>query len=687
MRHFTLLLIFVGSFTFAFADQNASPQDTLRTLDIAPVTVSASRFEAKNNRLPFAISLLNKNQIQRAQAQLSLNESLVALPGVFSLNADNFSQDLRISIRGFGARSAFGIRGIRLFVDGLPESTPDGQADVDNVDAGALQRLELLRGASAGLYGNASGGVLNISTEEPSQQAFAEVQSLLGSFGFQRYQAKTGFMVGKLGVFATASQNKQDGYRAQSAMQQNTYNLKLRYFLNDKTKLSFLLNYGQSPESQDPGGLTKEQVLEDRRQARAANVQFDGGEEVSQGRVGLILDQQFSPEHRLSIRSFFTQRDFANRLAFRGGGWVEFERNFGGLAATYFYTRESYRSQVGLEWNEQRDDRQRYNNENGKRGTLTFDQIERFRSLGVFWLNEWSLGQKLLLNAATRFDALRLSAEDVFLSDGDQSGNNTFNRFNPSLGLVFSVQPWLNLYSNLASNFETPTLNELSANPSNLGGFNPDLKPQRSLNYELGAKVLSKDRLSFDLALFQIQLRDELVPYQLVSAPGRTFFRNAGQSSRQGLEAALNLRLEQHLYFTLNYTLSDFTYQAYEANGVSFEGNQQPAVPRHQVFGILQWAPLSGFFLAAQARNISKVFVNDANTTQDAAYTLASARASQTFKLGKSWIIEPFAGINNIFGVAFTNNILLNAVGNRFFEPGAAQATYYGGIKLGWRRS
>lgn len=683
---YCLLLLLVSLYGQLFA-QDQTPQDTLRTLDIAPVTVTASRFEATNNRLPFAISVLNKSQIQRAQAQLSLNESLVAVPGVFTLNPDNFSQDLRISIRGFGARAAFGIRGIRLFVDGLPESTPDGQADVDNVDAGALQRMELLRGASAGLYGNASGGVLNFSTEEPSKQAFAESQAILGSFGFQRYQLKTGFMAGKLGVFASASQNRMEGYRAQSAMQQTTLNLKLRYQLSEDTRLSLLVNYGNSPYAEDAGGLTSEQVLTDRRQARAANVQFDAGEEVSQGRVGLVFEKRFSAKHSLTARTFLTNRDFANRLAFQGGGWVEFQRSFGGLGITYAYTSGKYRSQLGVEWNDQRDDRQRYNNDNGQRGNQTFDQVEKFRSTGAFWLNELALGQKLTLTAATRYDALRLSADDAFLSDGNQSGEQNFDRFNPSFGAVFVASKWANLYANVASNFETPTLTELSANPSNLGGFNPDLKPQRSLNYELGTKLLVNDRLGLDIALFQINLQDELVPYQLASAPGRTFFRNAGKSLRKGIEAALNLRLEEGLYLTLNYTYSDFSYQDYTANGTSFAGNAQPAVPKHHLFGILQWAHHSGFFIAAQARSISRVFVNDANNATADANTLASLRAGHAFPLGKHWRIEPFAGINNIFGAEYTGNILLNAVGNRFYEPGVAQASYYGGLKLSWKKS
>ncbi|MBL7818268.1 MAG: TonB-dependent receptor, partial [Saprospiraceae bacterium] len=630
--------------------------------------------------------------IQNGQAQLSLNESLMALPGIFTLNGDNFSQDLRIAVRGFGARSAFGIRGIRLFVDGLPESTPDGQADVDNVDAGALQKLELLRGASAGLYGNASGGVLNMATEEPTARPFVEVQGGGGSFGFQRFQAKTGFKIGKLGVFSTVSQNKTEGYRAQSAMQQTTVNLKMRYALSPTAKLSLLVNYGKSPYAKDAGGLTKEQVAADRRQARVANAQFDAGEAVEQGRVGLVFDKEFSEKHSLKARAYTTMRDFENRLAFKAGGWVAFQRLLSGGGVTYAFNGQKYRSQVGVELNNQRDNRQRFDNDNGKKAALTFDQIEKYSSTGVFWLNEYSPITRLTLTAATRYDRVTVSADDHFLTDGNQSGSQKFNSVNPSLGLVYQLAPSVNFYTNVASNFETPTLNELSANPTNLGGFNSELKPQKSINYELGAKIQAFSRLSLDVALFQIKLQDELVPYQLSSAIGRTFYRNAGRSDRKGVEVAAQVKMTDPkdsngsgVVLMTNYTYSDFKYTSFTANTIVFDGKRQPAIPQHSFFSALQWVHHSGLYATGQVRTISQVFVDDANAVTDKGYTLVSIRGGYRLKLGQSWVLEPFGGVNNLFNTAYTNNILINAVANRFFEPAADKATYYGGLKIRWQ--
>lgn len=679
MRLFLLLFVlFSGRLLFA---QNTLPPDTLQTLSVTPVTVSAARFESQDHRLPYAISLIQQDQIQKGQAKRSLQESLVALPGLFSMNSDNFSQDLRISIRGFGARSAFGIRGIRLLVDGIPESTPDGTADVDNIDAGALQRIEILRGATAGLYGNASGGVLNVTTEDPTVQPFGEVQTVAGSFGFRRIQAKSGFSTGKLGTFVSVSHNQATGYRAQSAMQQTTLNVKMRYLLGEKTQLRLLVNYGNSPYARDPGGLTEAQAAANRQQARAANVQFDAGEKVQQGRVGLVAEQRFSEKHSLKMTGFVTARAFNNRLAFNNGGWVAFDRLFGGGSAVWRFSTPKYRAQTGVEHNNQRDNRQRFNNLNGIQGPQTFDQTERYNSTGVFWAQEYAPIKKLIVSATTRLDALRLRAQDHFLSDGDQSGSRAYNRFNPMIGVVFMPSDRLSFYSNVANNFETPTLNELSANPSNLGGFNPDLKPQESVNAEAGVKMRINKKINFDVALFQIDLQNELVAYQLASAPGRTFFRNAGKSRRKGLELALNARISKGLILNLNYTYSDFRYEDYTVQGTRFDGNRQPAQPRTLAFGALQWGHSSGFYAVAQVQYQSSLYVSDLNTLKAPGYTLCALRSGFTLKRKKGQI-EPFAGANNIFHTAYYNNILINAVGDRFFEPAADFATFYAGVRV-----
>jgi iron complex outermembrane receptor protein len=690
MKIFKLLIIM--AFVQNSLAQNAQI-DTLRPLDISPVIVTASRLEMPTTRSAYAVTILDRDRLQRGQAQLSLQESLVSLPGVFSINADNFAQDLRIAVRGFGARAAFGIRGLRLFVDGLPESTPDGQADVDNLDVGALQKLEILRGASAGLYGNAAGGIINLATEEPTAKPFFEAQAVGGSFGFKRIQAKTGLTLGKIGLFGSLSHNQMAGYRQKSAMRQTIANLKCRYQLSPSARLSLLLNYGYSPLAEDAGGLTAEQVAADRRQARLQNVQFNTGESVEQFRTGLVFEKKWTDKHSLKIRGFMTQRDFDNRLAFTSGGWVEFDRLFGGGGVAYTFKTQKYQSQIGFDLDNQADDRRRFNNGNGQKGNLTLEQTETFRSLGLFWLHEWQPIDRLSLTAAMRLDRIKLSVKDKFLNDGDQSGGQTFNPLNPSFGFSYRVlslsaekmqnrptSKGLFLYGNMATNFETPTLNELSANPTNLGGFNPDLKPQTSVNYELGLKGDVAAKLQASLAVFQINLRNELVPYQITNQIGRTFFRNAGQSTRRGIEVAAMTQILRGLFLTTNYTYSDFRYKNYEVNAVRFDGKYQPALPKHLIFSELRYAYRDRLWAVVQMRAVSRLYVNDANTVSEAPYTTLALRFAYTLKF--DWgQVEPFFGADNLLNASFSNNLLINAVGNRFFEPAANFARVYGGLK------
>ncbi|MBK6949948.1 MAG: TonB-dependent receptor [Haliscomenobacter sp.] len=530
-----------GSFlcsTVAVSAQIPATDPLLRDT-LAPVTVTAARLPAPVLRLPYAVGMLNQTQIQRGQAQLSLHESLISLPGLHAQNPANFAQDLRLSVRGFGARSAFGIRGLRLLVDGLPESTPDGQADVDNIDAGALRSIELLRGTSAGLYGNASGGVLNIQTEEPSLSPFAEIRSAFGSFGFQRIQSKGSMTIGKMGLSASLSHHRIQGYRPQSAMRQTILNLKSRFQFNASTRLSLLVNAGSSPLAQDAGGLTAEQVSTNRRQVREANVQFDAGEKVAQGRIGFVLEKNWSEKRQLTAKAYLTARDFANRLAFQNSAWVAFGRLFGGGAVQYAFQGRQYRSQMGLETNHQRDHRYRFDNLEGEKGPLRLEQNERFHSTGLFWVQEWTPLKKWAFTTAARLDRLDLQVHDLFLSDGDQSGRKTFRRFSPMAGIVFLPSPAFSVYANLASHFEAPTLTELSANPSNLGGFNPDVKPQTSLHGEMGLKTAMDKPAALELALFYIALRNELAPYQLPPYPGRVFYRNAGKIPAPGTRGIL----------------------------------------------------------------------------------------------------------------------------------------------------
>ncbi|MEO6760143.1 MAG: TonB-dependent receptor, partial [Saprospiraceae bacterium] len=572
--------------------------DTLTSQSITPVTVTATRLGNDLIQTPFAISVFNKNQLQAVQQQLSVFDVLATVPGVFVQNPDNFAQDLRISIRGFGARAAFGIRGIRIITDGIPESTPDGQADVDNLDLGALQSMEVLRGAASALYGNASGGVIYLKTEEPPERRFAEFHLEQGSYGFQRYQLKTGFRKVKWGTFLSAGFNRTEGYREHAAMRQLVLNNKWVLELAPKTTLKLLINYGDNPQADDAGGLTVAQITVDRRQARPQNVQFDAGESVRQGRLGALVEHRFNEQQRLTWRAFGTARQFDNRVAFQNGGVVEIDRLFGGGGMQYEVNTRlfqwPYRMQVGLDLDRQRDHRRRFNNDNGKKGLATLDQKEKFGSIGAYWIHHLQLAEKWSLTASTRFDQVRLATDDFFRNDGDQSDALSLKRFSPLLGLSWKIGAASALYGNTGTNFESPTLNELSANPTNTGGFNPGLKPQKSWNAECGLKARLRPALQLEAALFLIDLHDEFVPYQLPQFPGRSFYRNAGKSRRQGLEASLVWNIRPDMTVTANYTYSDFRYAEYRSGNLDYKNHRTPGIPQHFGFGEWRWTSKKG---------------------------------------------------------------------------------------------
>ena len=654
--------------------------DTTETYDLVPVTVQATRFKTEDIKSPLATTSLAKSFIQRGQNQLSVNESLDAIPGLFALNGNNFSQDLRVSIRGFGARAAFGIRGVKVLVDGIPESTPDGQAQVDNLDLGVIENIEVVRGPSSGLYGNASGGVISFTTQNPTATPFTEARISLGSYGLQQYQLKTGRQKGKFGYVFHGIHVKTDGYRENSGMKNTILNGKFNFQLTNKSDLQFLANYANSPQADDPGGINLAQAEEDRRSARDRNLSFMGGEEIVQSRFALIYKNALADNQQLEIKTWVSNRDFANRLPFGFGGIVEFDRTFTGFNTNYQLDNTlwglPYRLKIGVDLQNQADDRMRFRNEDGVRGNMTLDQKEEFLSFGTFLVQELSLTDNFTAMLGLRYDAVRLKATDNFLSNGDQSGESTLNNFNPTFGLVYSASDAANIYGNISTNFETPTLNELSNNPSGLGGFNPDLMPQEATNYEVGIKGIVNNKLRYELALFTIKVKEEIVSFELEDFPDQDFFRNAGSTDRKGVEASLTYSLARGLNAFLNYTYSDFKYDEFR----SFNGNFLPGIPKHNTFFALNYSRNKGLFGSLQVRSIGDLFAKDDNSVTVDGFTVVNLKFGYRHNLAKGHI-EPFFGINNLLGTEYFDNVRVNAFGSRFYEP-APTANFYGGVKV-----
>ena len=690
-------LLLLSAPTAVTSQNNAS--DTLPKA-LNTVEISATRLTLTDIKAPLAVTVLNKDRLQKATQQLSPYEVLSSVPGVFAMNPDNFTQDLRISIRGFGARAAFGIRGIRIFTDGLPEGTPDGQADVDNLDMGIVRQMEVLRGAASGLYGNAAGGVIYMLTENPTtKKPLLEAQLSRGSYGFQRYQLKIGQKLNKFSYFLNGSHNYTEGYRAASAMKNTLLNAKLAYEFNPNTKLTLLVNYGNSPLANDAGALTKAQVDANPRQAGAPNLLFQTGEKVTQSRVGATFESKWGEKHSISARAFYTSRQLLNRLALAANGYGDLKRNYYGAALGYQLNEHigtmPYRLKLGLDLENQADTRQRLSYTKVVTNSVTvynpdkivLNQLEGFKSVGVYLLQELQPTKRLLVSLGVRYDDLNLKLTDNYLTDGDQSGAKHFNKVNPMFGVNYSIAKNAAIYVNYASTFESPTLNELSNNPENKGGFNQNLAPQQAKSYEIGTKGKffvenneNTEGVKWDFALFQSETENDLVPYQITGQTGKTFYRNAGKTLRHGVEIGVSMPLNTAWTFYYTHTISDFKYKTYSVNTTTFDNKVLPGIPKNSVQLELRYAGAKGFFVSIQGRIVSKIYANDANTALADGYALLNLRFSKTMTL-KGCAFEPFLGINNLTNINYIANVQINAQSDRYFEPASLQYVF-GGLKF-----
>lgn len=668
---------------------SAQQSDSLLQSSLDSVFVRATHLPTQALRLPYAIGQLNEADWGGGRQQLSMAEPLSQLPGLLVLNATNFAQDLRLSVRGFGARSAFGIRGLKILVDGLPQTTPDGQSQIDNLDGGMMTGAELLRGPASGLYGNAAGGIIRLETEAPPEEGMAEARFSTGSYGFRRYELKGGGATGDYRWLAYGSHTQSEGFREHSSMQRSLFNGRVQRKLGERGKLELLLNYLYSPTTEDPGGLTRELLETAPAEAWAANRRFNASETVQQGRAGLRWEQQLSGGQQLEVYSFYLVRDFGNFLPFERGGAVELLRQFAGMGARLRSEGELagrlHRRLIGVSLQQQADRRRRFDNLEGLRGGKTLDQLESFRTAALYTVQEWEAMPKLWLTAALRYDFNLLAVGDDFLADGDDSGDIQYHNISPSLGLSYAWSGGQHIYANYSYSFEAPALSELSANPDG-GGFNLRLQPQRAHNYELGAKGRAARWLRYDLALFYLQLSNELVPFEVDGQPGRLFFRNAGASQRQGVELALRAEPSGPFSGRLSYTLSDFRYQTYElpsASGpISFQGNRLPGIPQHLLAGQAAWAYAAEGLLSLEGRYLSAIFADDANANTAGAFFELNIRIAQQLQWkGVAWSF--FGGLNNLLDTAYASNVRLNAFGGRFFEPAPGRNGYVGvGVAL-----
>jgi len=653
-------------------------EDVEKPLD--EIVVTATRLQTTMQDTARSISVIDQQQIEDGMQQLSLDESLIGVPGLYMQNRYNMAQDLRVSLRGFGARSAFGIRGIKIIVDGIPETLPDGQAGVDSIDLGSARRIQVLRGPSSSLYGNASGGVILIDSQLGEEPAFVETNLAGGGLGFQKYQLKAGGTSSNFDYLINAASQHLDGYREHSASKGTLINGRFGIQLNENDSLTFVVNSTDQPRAQDPGGISAAQVELDRRSARLANLIYDAGEALDQQRLGLVYDRE-RPAGSLMLRNYYVWRDFSNRLPFQNGGAVDLDRLFYGGGAQYTFGNvipEPLQLMLGFDLDRQNDQRKRFDNLQGETGPLTLDQKEQVDSNGVFVQSQYHFNERWDLTAGLRYDKIKFDVTDRYLADGDDSGKVDFDHVSFSVGLNRIFGDGV-LFATVGNSFETPTTTEL-ANPDGSGGFNQTLEPQTAVNYEIGFKA-GTETLYYEIAVFHINLEDELVPYELPDSPGRTFYSNAGKSSRTGIETAVSWTGSSGFGVDASLTWSDFKFDEFvDDNGRDFSGSRMPGVPEYFAYLGLRYQNNKGFKTTFETSYSGNLFANNANTVEVSDYLVSSLRATYDIQTARL-MFRPYVGINNLFNEYYNSNIRINAFGGRYYEP-APERNVYAGIVI-----
>ncbi|PKL96446.1 MAG: TonB-dependent receptor [Gammaproteobacteria bacterium HGW-Gammaproteobacteria-8] len=660
-------------------------------VELEPIEIEATRSALELAEVPAAVTVINGESLRQGRGAASLAEVLDQVPGLFIQNSGNFAQDARIALRGFGAQAAFGIRGVAILVDGIPQTLPDGQAQVDAIDLNEVERIEILRGPASALYGNAAGGVILITTRRAAEGPRLSARQSFGSFGRSDSRASAAVGGDQLGLRLSLGRFEQDGFRDHSRVEQKRANLRLDWMPQPATRVDMSLGWFDAPEEQDPGALNAADAAATPRAANPANVRFDAGESLEQWRFGARVEQRLSERQRLRLAGFLFDRDFSNLLPFRDGGQVTFDRQFSGLDLAHEVDLDlaglPLRWAWGADWRLQDDDRARYGNLDGLRGDRVLQQRERVEARALWAQARLELSTAWSLTTALRQDWIDLDVRDRLLADGDDSGSRDWSELSPWIGLAWRPDSNWTVFANYGHAFQTPTTTELAnpENPADGGGFNRALGPETADNLELGFRYHAPGRLRFEGSVFRIEVDDAIASFEVpeFSGSGRDFFTNAGRSTRRGLELAAEWRLGANLSLDAAWTGSDFEFDRFETADGDFSGKRLPGVPKHRSNLGLAWADARGFSARLEANRVGGFHADNANTARAESRTELRLSAGRAFRLG-STRLRLDAGIENLLDQRYPDNVRINAFGGRFFEP-APDRNYWLALGLDWR--
>jgi iron complex outermembrane receptor protein len=666
------------------------------TPDLSPtpasvVVVSGSRSEHLSFDLPAAIDVVGADQIGAAQPRVNASEALAAVPGLVIQNRQNYAQDLQISSRGFGARSAFGVRGVKLIADGIPATMPDGQGQAATFNLDMAERIEVLRGPFSTLYGNHAGGVVQLFTREPKGAPSVELGLSGGSDGMRKTDLNAGGKEGSFGWLLDGSRFETDGYRAHSAATRDQAYAKLSFDAFTNARLTLTASGLRQDDTQDALGVSwatfqrdpragETDTTDSRNPQRTLADRYNTRKSIDHQQLGVGWEQRFSGG-RLHLAVYGGNRRVIQYQSFskafqappsHSGGVVDFDRDFYGFDANWLMQQPlgdgTLRTTIGLEGGKSSDARQGFENfvgnDFGVKGRLRRDEGDGVRNLDPYLQLEWELG-RWVLTGGLRHSRVSFDVDDRYLSNGNDSGSVDYRHTTPLLGVLYKLTPSLNVYASAARGFETPTLNELFYSGTG-AGFNFGLASATSTQLEAGAKALLGKDVRVNTALFQVRTSDELVVD--ASSGGRTSYRNAGATLRQGLELSLDADLHAGFSARLAATCLRAIYdQAF--TGVA-KGNRLPGVPKSSLYAELAWKDADGR-LGAALETVANgmIYPDDANAAIPApGYAIVNARVQAGQGFG-GWRLREYARINNLFDRTYVGSVIVGDSNKRYYEP------------------
>ncbi|MBF6755972.1 TonB-dependent receptor [Acinetobacter baumannii] len=652
--------------------------------------VEATRTDTGYLQTPASVFRIEAPQVD-SSSQVNLTEVVKGIPSLQIRNRENYAQDLQLSMRGFGARSTFGVRGIRLYVDGIPATMPDGQGQTSNIDLSSLDHVEVLTGPFSSLYGNSSGGTILTSTKEGQGKDSIELSYSGGSHD----KSRAGLVLqgGAKGAnepsyIISSSYFDTDGYREHSGAEKVLNNAKLSWNLDDGSKINWVTNYVKI-HADDPQDLTHDQWNANPKQQVPFLKQFNVRKDIEQTQTGVTWSKPINDKNELYAMAYLGNRQVTQYQSIpkstqdasinHAGGVIDFERNYYG--ADFRWTGKELLPNttlsVGVALDAMDEDRKGFENFNlvngqpsyGVKGNLRRDEDNTLWNIDPYLQASWQFLPTWRLDTGVRYSNVHYKSEDNYLSNGDDSGKTDYDKVLPSVALSWQILPELMAYVSYAKGFETPTFTEMAYRPDGQSGFNFDLTASTSDTYETGLK--SQNQLGdFTLAVFQTKTKDDIV--SAGNSNGRSTFRNADKTLREGVEFAWNKKLWRDLIATASYSYLDATFDAdIPALGNIAQissGNAIPGIAKNQAYASLAWQPSHGLYGGVDVQYMDKVYVNDTNSDAAPSYSVTSANVGYAWVMG-DWKVNSFARVDNLFDKKYAGSVIVNDGNSRYFEP------------------